>query len=349
MVRKKGVKMPNFSLKDSTIKTIFSSLFIFLFLTSCSHKKVIIAHRGASGVLPEHTLQGVAMAHAWGVDFIEPDIVLSKDDEAIVLHDIYLESTTNVKEIFPKRLRSDGHYYAIDFSLEEIKRLQVSERINPKTGMKVYPKRFPVKKSSFKVPTLKEYIELVQGLNKSTGQSIGIYPEIKRPSFHKKEGKDITSIVMKILNSYGYLNGSDKVFVQCFEPETLKRIRRMHPKVPLVQLIGESSWFNNGVDYKVMQTKEGLKKIADYAQGIGPWIGHIYKKEINKEGFNHTDLVKLAHERGLLVHAYTLRKDQIPPFAKNYKELLEKVFLKAKVDGAFTDHVLETKNLLKEL
>ena len=341
--------MPNFSLKNSIFNTMVSLLLLFLFLTSCSHKKVVIAHRGASGALPEHTLQGVAMAHAWGVDFIEPDVVLSKDGEAIVLHDIYLESTTNVREIFPKRLRSDGHYYAIDFSLEEIKKLQVSERINPKTGMKVYPKRFPVRKSSFEVPTLKEYIELVQGLNKSTGQNIGIYPEIKRPSFHKKEGRDITSIVMGILNNYGYLSGNEKVFVQCFEPETLKRIRKVYPKIPLVQLIGESTWFNNGVDYKVMQTKEGLQQIATYAQGIGPWIGHIYKKKVSGNTFNPTDLVKLAHEKGLLVHAYTLRRDQIPPFAKNYRDLLEKVFLKAEVDGAFTDHVLETKTILKEL
>jgi len=322
---------------------------ISLFLASCSHNKVIIAHRGASGVLPEHTLQGVAMAHAWGVDFIEPDIVLSKDGKAIVLHDIYLESTTNVKDLFPKRARSDGHYYAIDFSLEEIKKLQVSERINPKTGLKVYPKRFPVNKSSFKVPTLKEYIELVQGLNKSTGQNVGIYPEIKRPSFHKLEGKDITSIVMETLGHYGYGNGNGKIFVQCFEPKTLKRIRKMNSNIPLVQLIGESSWFNNGVNYKVMQTKVGLQEIATYAQGIGPWIGHIYKKNKKQEGFDQTNLVQKAHEKGLVVHAYTLRADQIPPFAKNYKDLLTKVFLKASVDGAFTDHVLETKNILEEL
>ncbi len=341
--------MPNFSTKDLMLRSILLSFLVLLIFSSCSHKKVIIAHRGASGVLPEHTLEGVAMAHAWGVDFIEPDIVLSKDGEAIVLHDIYLESTTNVKELFSKRARPDGHYYAIDFSLEEIKKLQVSERINPKTGEKVYPKRFPLKKSSFKIPTLKEYIELVQGLNKSTGKNIGLYPEIKRPSFHKREGKDITKIVMEVLNSYGYEGRNDKIFVQCFEPETLKRIRKMNPNIPLVQLIGESSWFNNGVDYQSMQTPKGLQKIATYAQGIGPWIGHIYKRVKKDASYNETELVKLAHEKGLVVHAYTLRIDQIPPFAKNYKDLLKKVFLKAKVDGAFTDHVLETKNLLKEL
>ena len=83
---------------------------------------------------------------------------------------------------------------------------------------------------------------------------------------------------MEIISNYGYDNGNDKVFVQCFEPETLKRIRKMNPKIPLIQLIGESSWFNNGVNYKEMQTREGLQKISNYAQGIGPWIGHIYKK-----------------------------------------------------------------------
>ena len=327
---------------------ILSSLMVFLVLSSCSHKKTIIAHRGASGVLPEHTLEGVAMAHAFGVDFIEPDIVLSKDNEAIVLHDIYLESTTNVKSLFPKKARIDGHYYAIDFLLKDLKKLQVSERINPKTGKKVYPNRFPLKKSSFKIPTLKEYIELIQGLNKSTGKNIGLYPEIKRPSFHKKEGKDITSIVIEILNLYGYGNTKERIFVQCFEPKTLQRIKEMNLNIPLIQLIGESSWFKNGVDYKAMQTKEGLQKISTYAKGIGPWIGHIYRKG-KKEGlFNNTDLVKWAHEKGLLVHAYTLRKDQIPSFAQSYKDLLEKVFFKAQVDGVFTDHVAETKRILKE-
>ena len=122
----------------------------------------------------------------------------------------------------------------------------------------------------------------------------------------------------------------------------------MNHKIPLVQLIGESSWFNNGVDYKAMQTKVGLQKISTYAQGIGPWIGHVYKKGEQNNDFHQTNLVKWAHEKGLLVHAYTLRKDQIPSFAKSYKDLLEKVFVQAQVDGVFTDHSMETKLLLRE-
>ena len=129
--------------------------------------KIVIAHRGASAYLPEHTLAGVSMAHAWDVDFIEPDIVLSKDRVPVVLHDIHLELTTNVEDTFPKKKRKDGRYYAIDLSLAELKQLRVHERINPKTGKIAFPARFPAKLSAFQIPTLSEYIELIQGLNSS--------------------------------------------------------------------------------------------------------------------------------------------------------------------------------------
>src|SRR5262245_10445554 len=87
--------------------------------TDSSVKKIVIAHRGASGYLPEHTLEAAAMAHAMGADFIEQDVVLTKDDQAIVLHDIHLETVTNVAKTFPQRARPDGRYYAIDFTLSE--------------------------------------------------------------------------------------------------------------------------------------------------------------------------------------------------------------------------------------
>jgi glycerophosphoryl diester phosphodiesterase len=138
------------------------------FAADAGAKKNVIAHRGASGYLPEHTLEAVAMAYAMGADYLEQDVVLTKDDHAIVLHDIHLEAVTNVAQVFPRRARSDGRYYAIDFTLAEIKALQVHERIALPAGAAVYPKRFPVGWSRFEIPTLEEEITLVQGLNKST-------------------------------------------------------------------------------------------------------------------------------------------------------------------------------------
>ena len=167
-------------------------------------RPIVIAHRGASGYLPEHTIAAAAMGYALGADFIEPDVVLSKDGAPVVLHDIHLDTVTNVRDVFPDRAHADGRYYAIDFTLEEIKRLRVNSRIDPRTGKPVYPNRYPAGKGDFQVPTLAEEIELVQGLNHSTGRNVGIYPEIKQPAWHQQQGQDITKIVLTVLSRNGY-------------------------------------------------------------------------------------------------------------------------------------------------
>ena len=163
-----------------------------LLATESMAQKIVIAHRGASGYLPEHTLEAKAMAYAMGADYIEQDVVMTADDQLIVLHDITLDRTTNVDEVFPDRARDDGRYYAIDFTLAEIRRLSATEgfRLLP-NGEKQqgYASRFPMGSSSFKVPTFQEEIQLIQGLNKSTGNDIGIYPEIKQPAFHRGRRK----------------------------------------------------------------------------------------------------------------------------------------------------------------
>ena len=173
-------------------------------VTMGGNRKTVIAHRGASGYLPEHTLAAKALAHGMGADFIEQDVVLTADDEAIVLHDIHLDTVTNVASQFPDRARPDGYFYAIDFSLEEIRRLKVHERVSRETRQAVYPQRFPDRHSIFRVPTLAEEIQLIQGLNKSTGRCAGIFPEIKSPAWHQSEGKDISRIVLEILARHGY-------------------------------------------------------------------------------------------------------------------------------------------------
>ena len=147
-------------------------------------KPIVIAHRGACGYVPEHTLEAASMAHAMQVDFIEQDVVLSKDNIPVVLHDIHLDTVTDVAQKFPGRARSDGRFYAIDFALDEIKQLFVHERISLKTGKAVFPNRFDASKALFRVPTLEEEIELIKGLNAATGRDIGIYVEIKKPAWH---------------------------------------------------------------------------------------------------------------------------------------------------------------------
>jgi len=137
---------------------------------------IVIAHRGASGYLPEHTLAAKAMAYAMGSDFIEQDLVMTRDDRLVVLHDLYLDRISNVQDVFPGRQRANGRFYAIDFTLKEIRKLAVSERYRIAGGKKVavYPGRFPVGQSRFRVHTFEEEVELIQGLNHSTGKQVGL-------------------------------------------------------------------------------------------------------------------------------------------------------------------------------
>tara|TARA_R110002073_G_scaffold279026_1_gene442904 strand:- start:147783 stop:148739 length:957 start_codon:yes stop_codon:yes gene_type:complete len=279
-----------------------------------SVNKIVIAHRGASGYLPEHTLASKAMAYAMNPDFLEQDLVLSKDDVPIVIHDIHLETVTDVAQKFTDRKRVDGRYYVIDFTFDELKQLNVSERFNPTTGNAIYKTRFPLGKSSFKLHSLEEEIELIQGLNKSTGNAIGIYPEIKDPKFHNEEGKDISRIVLNILKEYGYLTKKDKCILQCFDAMELKRIRQeLNSELFLVQLM----------EFK--EENQQLKSYASYADGVGPWYPQI-----------SPDFVKEAHALNLKVHAYTFRADDLGDYT-SFDDLLDYGFNTLNLDGVFTD------------
>ncbi|MFK8058689.1 MAG: glycerophosphodiester phosphodiesterase [Polaribacter sp.] len=288
------------------------------------NKKIVIAHRGASGYLPEHTLESKAMAFTMNPDFIEQDLVLSKDDIPIVIHDIYLDDVTDVATKFPNRKREDNRFYVIDFTYDELKKLQVSERFNPKTGEQVYKNRFPKGKGNFKLHSFSEEIELIQGLNKSTGKNIGIYPEIKAPYFHKKEGKNLTEIVLKTLANYGYKTKKDNCILQCFDAQELERIRKeLKSELFLVQLI------------EISKETKNLNYFATYADGIGPWYKQILDKKVDNK-WQFTSLVSDAHKLGLKLHPYTFRADQLDEFS-SFEEMMQTLLIEANVDGAFTD------------
>lgn len=303
-------------------------------------KKLVIAHRGASGYLPEHTIAAKAMAYAQGADYIEQDLVMTKDDELVVLHDRYLDTVTNVVELYPGRSRDDGRYYVVDFTLEEIRRLAVSERFEMQDGARVpvFEDRFPLGKSSFRVNTLSEEIELIQGLNDSTGRSVGLYPEMKSPSFHREEGKDIAAATLDVLSKYGYIDKSDAVFLQCFDPYELQRIHNelmpaRNMDLQLIQLIGTSE------EYSSLLNAEGMKQLASFVDGIGPSILLLVDIESTAKDVKVTKLLEYAHDAGLKVHPYTFRRerDQMPPFAKDYEDFLRIFFEEVGVDGVFTD------------
>ena len=290
-----------------------------------STKKItVVAHRGASGYLPEHTLASKAMAHAMNADYIEQDIVLSKDDIPIVIHDILLDDVTNVSEKYPNRKRKDGKYYVIDFTFEELKNLEVTERFDSKTDLQIYPNRFPKGISSFRLHSLQDEIELIQGLNKSTGKNIGIYPEIKNPKFHHKNGKDFSKIVLEILTKYGYSTKDDLCILQCFDAQELERIRKeLNSELFLVQLMEFS------------EQKNLLEFYASYADGIGPWYKHLISSKTTSS-FSFTSLVEEAHNLSLVVHPYTFREDSLDEF-DSFQEMIDVIIHKAGADGGFTD------------
>ena len=254
----------------------------------------VIAHRGASGYLPEHTLPAYALGYGQGAHWIEPDVVLTGDDVPIALHDSTLERTTDVAAHYAERRRADGRYYAADLAYREIARLRVVE---PR------PRRYP--HPTFRVPRLEDVLQLVHGLNQTTGRNVGVYPELKHPDLQP----GLADAVLAVLNRYEV-----PVRLQSFDADVLAKLDTDRPRVQLVR--------------DVAQTEErGLDRIATYAAGIG-----VSTFALTRDA----TLVARAHARGLFVHVFTLRADaeqRTESFAD------EVIGLAAHgVDGVFTDH-----------
>lgn len=303
-------------------------------------RPIVIAHRGASGYLPEHTLASKAAAHAMAADYIEQDVVLTADGIPIVLHDVYLDATTDVASRFPGRARDDGRYYALDFHLAEIRQLYAHERRgHGDQQAAVYPARFPADLRLFRVATLAEELDLISGMDRSRGRTTGIYLEFKAPNWHRAQGRDLVAAVMAVLEDKGYANRPGQVFLQCFDDATLRYLRhRLQTPLPLIQLIAENSWGeDSAVDYDFLQTAAGLDAIANYADGIGPWLEHIYRGRDSNGEVQLSQLAAEARERCLLVHPYTFRRDELPAGIASFEQLLDIFVAQAGVDGLFTD------------
>jgi glycerophosphoryl diester phosphodiesterase len=308
-----------------------ASLSLLLLACTTIAKPVVVAHRGASGYLPEHTLEAVTLAFMQGADFIEQDIVLSKDLVPVVLHDIHLETVTNVEQKFPGRKREDGRYYAFDFSLAELKTLRVHER-ESEPGKLVFPSRYQGS-GHFTIATFEEEIELITQLNRQFGKNTGFYPEIKSPAWHRNEGADISKIVLAVLRKHQLDDPQKAIYVQCFDYAETKRLRNdLGAKVKLVQLIGENDWGESDTDYDALRSTAGLQELAKVAQGIGPWIPQLVDLQTKQA----TSLAKDAKGAGLSIHPYTFRKDALPAGISS-KQALDVLFKDIEVDGVFSD------------
>jgi glycerophosphoryl diester phosphodiesterase len=326
---------------------------------------IVIAHRGASGYLPEHSMESKVLAFTQGVDYIEQDVVMTKDNELVVLHDLILDHVSDVKQKFPNRSRNDGHFYVIDFTLAELQYLKLTERITS-DEQPVYPERFPVKTSQFTIHTLGEEIQLIQVLNKMFDKDIGIYPEIKSPFFHMQQGKDLSAAVLKELKNYGYDSKEDKVYLQSFDPNELKRIRtellaKYKMDIPLIQLVAYTDWnevyesINGQVrpySYDSMFTELGVKALSKYVDGVGVWYPMItqVEKNENKPLIKPSAWYDMLRRQSLPIHVYTFRadKNKLPNYVESYEQWVQLYQKDIVIEGYFTDFPDKTIAVLKQ-
>jgi len=310
-------------------------------------RPVIIAHRGASGYLPEHTRPAKVLAHIMGADFLEQDVVASRDDALVVLHDIHLDAVTDVASRFPDRHRGDGRFYARDFDLDEIQTLTAWERMKA-DGSAVYPNRYPAKTGHFRVHTFREEIQLINRLNMATDRQVGIYPEIKRPAWHKAEGVDIAPLLLEQIRAFDGSDDKTQVYVQCFDDTELVRLREeLNCPWRLVQLIGENHWGEAASDFEYLRSATGLEQLSHIVDGIGPSISHLYR--LDGDDLQPTGLVQQAHQLGLSVHPYTFRQDDLPPGFATFEALVRYCVSELGIDGLFTDFTDVVLDILQDI
>lgn len=298
-------------------------------------RPITIAHRGACGYLPEHSLAAKAMAHAMGADFLEQDLVATRDDQLVVLHDIHIDRVSNVATKFPDQARADGRFYARDFTLEQLQTLRLTERTDAH-GKAVFANRFPVASTGMRIVSLDEELQLIRGMNVSTGNIAGIYPEIKKPQWHRDQGVDVGRLLLDKLAQYGYADTPDQVWLQCFDLDENIRLSKMRDcPYRLIQLIGDDSWGEAPTRYAELLAPGGLAQLKSIVAGIGPWLPQLYTFTDNKKVLM-TSVVEDAQAAGLHIHPYTLRADALPAGFDTFEAVLDWL-VRVGIDGVFTD------------
>lgn len=316
--------------------------FAILLLSSVAQSStlpLVIGHRGACGYRPEHTLASYQLAIAMGADYIEPDLVMTKDGVLMARHENEISGTTDVAEKFPNRKttkRVDGKeitgWFIEDFTLQEMKTLRAKERL---------AFRDHSYDGKFEVATFEEILTLL----KHQKRKVGIYPETKHPTYFHSIGLPLENAVIRTLEKYGMNKKNSLVFLQSFELSSLKIMKKLSP-LPLLYLIDDPELipFDHFVHgdkrtYLDMLKPENLKEIRETASGIGPYKRYILPEDKNGDLLTATSLIKDAHAVGLKVHPYTFRKE--PQYLnKAYagdpeREYLQ--FYELGVDGVFSD------------
>ena len=310
---------------------------------------LVIGHRGASGYRPDHTLESYKLAIDMGADFIEPDLVATKDGVLVARHEPNITGTTDVatRPEFASRKTTknvDGvneeGWFVSDFTLAELKTLRAVQPLSD---------RDQSFNGKFQIPTFEEVLDLAKAEGTKAGRTVGVYPETKHPTYHAKLGLPLEDRLLAVLSKYGYTTKASPVIVQSFEVSNLKYLRSK-TQVRLVQLVDANDVNADGsmdltapydkpYDFAVagdsrtfasLLTPAGLKEIKTYADGIGPWKPYLIPSkqvdanndgkpdDLNGDGkiderdrvmMPATSVVKDAHAAGLFVHAYTFRNE----------------------------------------
>jgi glycerophosphoryl diester phosphodiesterase len=314
-------------------------------VTTTNKQPLVIGHRGASGYRPEHTLASYELAIQMGADYIEPDIVSTKDGVLIARHENDISETTdvgNVREFANRKTtkKIDGRevtgWFIEDFTLAEIKTLRAKERL---------PFRNHSYDSQFEIPTLQEVIDLAKQKSTQTGRIIGIYPETKYPTYFKSIHLSLEEPLVAILEANGYTNSDAPVFIQSFEVENLKQLNKI-TDLPLVQLLDEADkqpydfvMKGDSRTYADLTSPKELAKIAEYAEALGPYKRLIIPVSEDKRLKAATSLINDAQAVGLKVHTWTFRKEDqylAPDYNGNPQAEYEQ-FFKLGIDGVFSD------------
>jgi glycerophosphoryl diester phosphodiesterase len=332
-------------------------------LTPSRGSPIVIAHRGASGYRPEHTLEAYRLAIEMGADFIEPDLVATQDGQLVARHEPDITLTTDVAQrpefaTRKRRTTIDGVIYegwfTVDFTLAELKTLRA---VQPRAD------RSKAFDGRYEIPTLAEIIALAKSESARLGRTIGIYPETKHPTWHCALGLPLEPPLLEALAAAGWQDVTAPVFIQSFESGNLQWLHE-RTAVPLVQLIAGAGLRDDGsVIPSPMLSQEkpcplypvgalpndfsslaAFEQIATYASGIGPWKRWIVGAQQSADrshwtAASATDFIKLAHAAGLLVHPWTFR-NETTELLKDYAgdPLNEyRAFYALGVDGVFSD------------